>query len=167
MEKTGNITLHRICYDVKKWKDRICIRMQSIAMESLSLNMDFPRSFTEFPKGRRLFVINFVRNRLWHSARWRLGSCPEVSPKFWRFMGCRKLTFNLNFGMLWCSAFWWWKNNPNILTLFKSEKVKEKNNLYILALFKSAKLKVGKYCSVHVFYCVCIVLFNVNIWDLN
>ena len=32
-------------------------------------------------------------------------TCPEVSPKMWRFMGCRKLTFNLNFGILRCSAF--------------------------------------------------------------
>ena len=40
-----------------------------------------------------------------HSARWRLGSCPEVSPKFWRFTGCRKLTFNLFFLILRCSAF--------------------------------------------------------------
>ena len=129
--------------------------------------LNFRVSFTFSLQIYALFCRFLSNIYIRHSARWRLGSCPEVSPKFWRFMGCRKLTFNLNFGMLWCSAFWWWKNNPNILTLFKSEKVKEKNNLYILALFKSAKLKVGKYCSVHVFYCVCIVLFNVNIWDLN
>ena len=34
-----------------------------------------------------------------------IGSCPEVSPKFWRFIGCRKLTINLIFWILRCSVF--------------------------------------------------------------
>ena len=49
--------------------------------------------------------VTAERRDVWQGIRCGLQVCPSVSPKFWRFMGCRKLTFNLNFGILRCSAF--------------------------------------------------------------